>query len=110
MWRWVRAGEPGSGQPEERLPCAPLGTRAGTIELAIPKLRHDSYFPEWLLRRRRRAERALIQVVTECYVRGVSTRRVDGLVRTLGVEGMSKSQVSGLAQELDEMVASFRTR
>lgn len=85
-------------------------TRAGTIELAIPKLRHDSYFPEWLLRRRRRAERALIQVVTECYVRGVSTRRVDGLVRTLGVEGMSKSQVSGLAQELDEMVASFRTR
>ena len=55
-------------------------TRVGTIDLAIPKLRKGSYFAEWLLEPRRRAERALMQVVTECYVRGVSTRRVDGLV------------------------------
>jgi len=85
-------------------------TRVGTIDLGIPKLRKGSYFPEWLLEPRRRAERALIQVVTDCYVRGVSTRRVDGLVRTLGLEGMSKSQVSELAKELDPVVASFRNR
>ena len=85
-------------------------TRVGTIDLAIPKLRTGSYFPEWLLEPRRRAERALMQVVTECYVRGVSTRRVDGLVQTLGLEGMSKSQVSELARELDPVVESFRNR
>jgi len=85
-------------------------TRVGTIDLAIPKLRKGSYFPEWLLEPRRRAERALMQVVTECYVRGVSTRRVDGLVQTLGLEGMSKSQVSELAKELDPVVDGFRNR
>ncbi len=85
-------------------------TRVGTITLEIPKLRKGSYFPEWLLAPRRRSERALVQVVTECYVRGVSTRRVDGLVRTLGMEGMSKSQVSKLAKELDPLVEGFRTR
>ena len=85
-------------------------TRVGTIDLAIPRLRQGSYFPEWLLEPRRRAERALVQVVTECYVRGVSTRRVDGLVRALGLEGMSKSQVSELAKELDTMVEEFRNR
>ena len=85
-------------------------TRVGTIDLAIPKLRKGSYFPDWLLEPRRRAERALMQVVTECYVRGVSTRRVDGLVQTLGLEGMSKSQVSELAKELDPVVESFRNR
>jgi len=85
-------------------------TRVGTIDLAIPKLRKGTYFPEWLLEPRRRAERALMQVVTECYVRGVSTRRVDGLVQTLGLEGMSKSQVSELAKELDPVVESFRNR
>jgi len=85
-------------------------TRVGTIELAIPKLRKGTYFPEWLLEPRRRAERALMQVVTECYVRGVSTRRVDGLVQMLGLEGMSKSQVSVLAKELDPVVESFRNR
>lgn len=63
-------------------------TRTGTIALAVPKLRGGSYFPDWLLERRRRAERALISVVAECYVRGVSTRRVDGLVQTLGIEGI----------------------
>ena len=85
-------------------------TRVGTIDLAIPKLRKGSYFPEWLLAPRRRSERALVQVVTECYVRGVSTRRVDGLVRALGLEGMSKSQVSELAKELDPVGESFRNR
>jgi putative transposase len=85
-------------------------TRVGTIELAIPKLRHDSYFPDWLLDPRRRAEKALVAVVAECYVRGVSTRRVDGLVKTLGIESLSKSQVSRMAAELDEMVTEFRNR
>jgi transposase-like protein len=85
-------------------------TRAGTIELRIPKLRSGSYFPEWLLERHRRAERALVQVVAECYVRGVSTRRVDGLIKTLGISGISRSQVSELAKSLDEAVEAFRNR
>ncbi len=85
-------------------------TRAGTIELNIPKLRHGTYFPEWLLEPRRRAERALCGVVAESYLRGVSTRRVDGLVKSMGIERMSKSQVSVLAKELDEVVESFRSR
>jgi transposase-like protein len=85
-------------------------TRVGTIDLAIPKLRHGSYFPDWLLDSRRRAEKALVAVVAECYVRGVSTRRVDGLVKTLGIESLSKSQVSRMAGELDEMVSEFRSR
>jgi len=85
-------------------------TRAGSIDLAIPKLRSGSYFPDWLLERHRRAEQALVACVVECYVRGVSTRRVDGLVKTLGLEGMSKSQVSELCKTLDEMVEAFRSR
>jgi len=85
-------------------------TRVGSIELSIPRLRKGSYFPEWLLCARKRAERALMQVVVEAYVKGVSTRRVDGLVQAMGVEGMSKSQVSELAQELDGMVEEFRNR
>ena len=84
-------------------------TRVGTIDLAIPRLRKGTYFPEWLLDPRRRSERAVVQVVTECYVRGVSTRRVDGLVQRLGLEGMSKSQVSELAKELDIVVEEFPT-
>ena len=85
-------------------------TRAGTIELAIPKLRAGSYFPDWLLERRRRAERALTTVVATCYLLGVSTRRMEKLVETLGITRLSKSQVSVMAQELDEHVESFRTR
>jgi transposase-like protein len=85
-------------------------TRVGTIDLAIPKLRAGSYFPEWLLEPRRRAERAFISVVSDCYLAGVSTRRVDKLVRQLGVEGISKSQVSKLASELDAIVEAFRNR
>ena len=85
-------------------------TRAGTVELAIPKLRHGSYFPDWLLERRKRAERALTTVVATCYLLGVSTRRMEKLVETLGITRLSKSQVSEMAKELDEHVASFRTR
>jgi putative transposase len=85
-------------------------TRAGTIELRVPKLRQGTYYPEWLFERRRRAERALVAVICECYVRGVSTRRVDGLVKALGMEGISKSQVSALAKTLDAEVAAFRSR
>lgn len=85
-------------------------TRTGTIDLAVPKLREGSYFPDWLLEPRRRAERAFVQVVCESYVRGVSTRRVEGLVRTLGIERISKSRVSQMAKELDSAVEAFRTR
>jgi putative transposase len=87
-----------------------LDTRVGSMELAIPKLREGSYFPGWLLEPRRRAERALVAVVAECYVRGVSTRRVEGLVQTLGIEHLSKSQVSRMAKELDAEVTAFRNR
>lgn len=88
----------------------PWDTRAGTIALAVPKLREGTYFPEWLLEPRRRAERAFVQVVAECYVRGVSTRRVEGLVAQLGIERISKSRVSQMAKELDTAVEAFRTR
>jgi putative transposase len=85
-------------------------TRAGTIELDIPKLRHGSYFPDWLLEPRRRAERALTQVVAQCYLEGVSTRRVEDVARALGIERLSKSQVSEMARSLDVMVEAFRSR
>ena len=85
-------------------------TRAGTIDVAIPKLRAGSYFPDWLLERRRRAEAALTTVVATCYLLGVSTRRMNTLVQTLGITGLSKSQVSQMATELDEQVTQFRTR
>ncbi len=85
-------------------------TRAGTIDVAIPKLREGTYFPEWLLERRKRAERALTSVVATCYLLGVSTRRMDKLVQSLGITGLSKSQVSVMAAELDEHVEQFRTR
>jgi transposase-like protein len=85
-------------------------TRAGTLDVAIPKLRSGSYFPDWLLERRRRAERALTTVVATCYLLGVSTRRMEKLVETLGITRLSKSQVSVMAAELDEQVHQFRTR
>src|SRR3989442_14381756 len=85
-------------------------TRVGTIELAIPKLREGSYFPDWLLESRRRAEQAFVSVIADAYLAGVSTRRVEKLVRQLGVERMSRSQVSRLAKSLDAIVADFRTR
>jgi transposase-like protein len=85
-------------------------TRVGSIELAIPKVRWGSYFPEWLLERRRRSEAALVSVVATSYLLGVSTRRMEKLVETLGIAGLSKSQVSRMAKELDEAVAAFRSR
>jgi putative transposase len=85
-------------------------TRTGSLDLAIPKLRQGSYFPDWLLERRKRAERALTTVVATCYLLGVSTRRMDKLVETLGITGLSKSQVSVMAKELDIAVEAFRTR
>jgi transposase-like protein len=85
-------------------------TRAGTIELAIPKLRQGSYFPDWLLAHRRRAEQALVSVVATSYLLGVSTRRVEKLVEQLGVKSLSKSQVSEMASHLDAQVEAFRNR
>lgn len=85
-------------------------TRVGTIPLELPRLRKGSYFPEWLLSPRRRAEKALVQVVSESYVNGVSTRRVDRLAAAMGIEGISKSQVSEMAKSLDELVNDFRCR
>ena len=85
-------------------------TRVGTIDLAVPKLREGSYFPAWLLTHRRRAEQALASVIAQAYVEGVSTRRVDDLVKAMGIEGMSRSEVSRLAAELDVKVAEFRER
>jgi putative transposase len=87
-----------------------LDTRVGTLDVAVPKLREGSLFPEWLLERRRRAEAALTTVVATCYLLGVSTRRMDKLVKTLGITGLSKSQVSEMARDLDAQVAAFRTR
>ena len=85
-------------------------TRTGTMAVAIPRLREGSYFPDWLLERRRRAERALTTVVATCYLLGVSTRRMEKLVETLGITRLSKSQVSVMAKELDAHVEDFRTR
>ena len=81
-------------------------TRVGTMDLHIPKLREGSYFPS-LLEPRRRSERALLAVIQQAYVEGVSTRRVDDLVKALGCEGISKSQVSRICQELDVVVDGF---
>jgi transposase-like protein len=85
-------------------------TRVGTVELAVPKLRAGTYFPDWLLTRRRRAEQALISVVATAYLLGVSTRRVDKLAEALGIASLSKSQVSELAKSLDAAVEQFRNR
>ena len=84
-------------------------TRAGTVELRIPKLRRGSYFPAFL-EPRRMAEKALTAVIQEAYIQGISTRSVDDLVRAMGMEGISKSQVSRLCGEIDERVGAFLTR
>ena len=85
-------------------------TRAGTLDVAIPKLRSGSYFPDWLLERRRRAEAALTSVVATCYLPGVSTRRMEKLAESLGITRLSRSQVSEMARDLDGQVEAFRTR
>jgi transposase-like protein len=84
-------------------------TRAGTVELRIPKLRKGSYFPGFL-EPRRMAERALTAVIQEAYIQGISTRSVDDLVKALGMDGISKSQVSRLCEEIDERVTTFLDR
>ncbi len=84
-------------------------TRVGTIDLRVPRVRDGGYIPS-LLEPRRRSERALLAVVQEAYVQGVSTRRVDALVQALGMEGISKSQVSRVCEGLDREVETFRTR
>lgn len=84
-------------------------TRAGTVELRIPKLRRGSYFPGFL-EPRRMAEKALTAVIQEAYIQGISTRSVDDLVKAMGMEGISKSQVSRLCTEIDERVGAFLTR
>ncbi len=84
-------------------------TRAGTVELRIPKLRRGSYFPAFL-EPRRMAEKALTAVIQEAYIQGISTRSVDDLVRAMGLDGISKSQVSRLCEEIDERVNSFLDR
>jgi transposase-like protein len=87
----------------------PWDTRVGTLELAIPKLRAGSYFPRWL-EPRRRAEQALVAIVAEAYVQGVSTRKVEALVQALGIAALSKSEVSRLCGALDEQAEAFRAR
>jgi transposase-like protein len=87
----------------------PLETRMGTLELKIPKLREGSYFPSFL-EPRRRWEQAFVSVVSEAYVQGVSTRKVDALVQAMGAGGMSKSEVSRLCATLDQEVQAFRKR
>ena len=87
----------------------PWGTRVGTLDLRIPKLREGSSFPS-LLEPRRRSERARLAVVQQAYVEGVSTRRVDDLIKALGCDGISKSQVSRICEELDEVVQGFLGR
>jgi putative transposase len=87
-----------------------LDTRVGTIDVAIPKLRSGTYFPEWLLERRKRAESALITVVADCYLAGVSTRRMDKLVKTLGITRCRSRRCPGWRADLDEHVDQFRHR
>src|SRR4051794_24934788 len=84
-------------------------TRVGTLELRVPRVRDGSFFPG-MLEPRKRAERALVATVREAYVQGISTRKVDDLVKALGLDGISKSQVSRLCQSLDEEVERFRNR
>ena len=84
-------------------------TRVGTVGLQVPRVRGGGYLPSWL-EPRKRAEQALVATVREAYVQGVSTRKVDDLVRTLGLDGISKSQVSRLCEALDQEVERFRQR
>jgi transposase-like protein len=113
----ARGTQPATAQPAQWLPRSqhraevtpPAETRAGTVELRIPKLRKGSYFPAFL-EPRRLAEKALTAVVQEAYIQGISTRSVDDLVKAMGMEGISKSQVSRLCGEIDERVQTFLNR
>ncbi len=110
MRRWLRATHRRTTNSRNGYRHRDFDTRVGTLDIAIPKLRSGSYFPDWLLERRKRAERALTTVVATCYLLGVSTRRMEKLVETLGITSLSKSQVSVMAKELDEQVEAFRSR
>ena len=115
----VEVSEQIGAQPYERSPARTnqrngyrermYETRVGEVPLRIPKLRHGSYFPE-LLEPRKRSEKALLAVVQQAYIEGVSTRKVDDLVKALGLSGMDKSKVSRICQQLDEVVEHFRSR
>src|SRR2546427_1421366 len=85
-------------------------TRVGSIELAVPKLRAGSYFPDWLLRPRRRAEKAMVAVVAQCYVEGVSTRRGEDIWRAMGSGGVFKAEGSGVAPGVGGMGEGVRNR
>jgi transposase-like protein len=100
-----------AGRSSERNGCRDRSwdTRVGSIELRVPRVRDGGYYPA-LLEPRRRGERALVAVVQETYVNGVGTRRVDDLVKALGMSGISKSEVSRLCLALDADVERFRTR
>ena len=91
-------------------PPRDLDTRLGTLELLIPKLRKGSYYPGWLLEPRKRSEKALVEVISEAWVEGVSTRKMDRLVKAMGIAGISKSTVSEMAASLDEKVERMRSR
>ena len=88
----------------------PFDTRVGMLELTTPRVRRGSHLPQWLLEPRRRAERALVAVVAECYVMGVSTRKVGSAAQSLGIHGLPKAQVSEMIKSLDAAVEAFRTR
>jgi transposase-like protein len=105
----VRTGAAHGERSPDRLAQRDWETRAGTVELRIPKLRKGSYFPSFL-EPRRMAEKALIAVIQEAYIQGVSTRSVDDLVRAMGGTGVSKSQVSRLCEEIDARVKAFLDR
>jgi putative transposase len=94
---------------KQRLPGSGWETRAGSVDVQIPKLRKGSYFPEFL-EPRRASEKALTAVIQEAYIQGVSTRSVDGLVKAMGMTGISKSQVSRLCADIDERVDAFLDR
>lgn len=112
----ARCGAPYGERSSERVNARngyrgrPWETRLGEIDLQIPKLRKGSYFPEWLLEPRRRSEKALMAAIAEAYVLGVSTRRVERLLETLGLSGISKSRVSEIVADLDPAIEAFRQR
>lgn len=83
---------------------AHFDTRIGTLDVAVPKLREGSFHPDWLLSRQTRSEQALVSVVATCYLLGVRTQRMDKLVQALGITGLSTSQMSVMAGELDQLV------
>jgi hypothetical protein len=108
--RRLRRAEPGAGQQAQRLPRAGLRHPGGHDPAVDPEAAPRQLPPRLAARTPRRAEQALTQVVCQCYIEGVSTRRVDDIVKALGIEGISKSQVSAMARTLDATVEAFRTR